>query len=360
MKIREIARLLGGEVAGDADLEICRLSKIEDAGEGDITFYANPKYAKYLSTTAASAILIARDADPEELRARVMPIEVVRVDDAYRAFLKLLEVFYPPAKPLVEGVHPRAVVAGSAVIGRDAAIGACVIVGERCRIGHSVALHPGTVLYEDAEVGDGSILYANVTVREQCRIGRRVIIHPGAVIGADGFGFAPAPDGSYEKIPQRGIVVVEDDVEIGANCTIDRATIGETRIERGVKLDNLIHIAHNASVGEFTVIAAQTGISGSTKLGRHCLVGGQVGFIGHIEIPERTSIGAQSGIAKSIVNPGQSFFGSPAKEHRQALRTEGAIRQLPELLVEVRTLQRQVAALEARLKELQSTKGKER
>lgn len=359
MKIRDIARLIGGEIAGDTETEICRLAKIEDAREGDITFYANPKYQKYLATTAASAILVARNTDLEELRARVIPIEVVKVDDAYRAFLTLVEVFYPKAKPLAPGVHPSAVIAASAVLGDGVAIGACVIVGERCRIGSGVALHSGTVLYEDVEVGDSTVLYANVTVREQCRIGRRGIIHPGTVIGSDGFGFAPRPDGPFEKIPQRGIVVVGDDVEIGANCTIDRATIGETRIESGVKLDNLIHVAHNVTVGENTVIAAQTGISGSTKLGRQCLIGGQVGFVGHIEIADKTSIGAQSGISKSIVNPGETFFGYPAKEYRQALRIEGAIRQLPELLVEVRALQKQIAALEARLKESQPTTYKE-
>ena len=359
MKVREIARLLGGEVEGDGDLVVRRLAKIEDAREGDITFYANPKYRKYLPTTAASAILVSKGSECEELHARVMPIVVVKVDDAYRAFLALVEVFYPKPAPLSPGIHPTAVVAQSAVLGEAAAIGPRVVIGERCRIGRGAALHAGTVLYEDVEVGEGSVLYANVTVREQCRIGKGVIIHSGTVIGSDGFGFAPKPDGAYAKIPQRGIVVVADDVEIGANCAIDRATIGETRIERGVKLDNLIHVAHNVTVGENTVIAAQTGISGSTKLGRQCLIGGQVGFVGHIEIAERTSIGAQSGIAKSIVNPGETYFGYPAKEHRQALRIEGAIRQLPELLVEVRALEKKVALLEQQLKDLDPTTHKE-
>jgi len=349
MRLNEIARIVGGAIEGDANTEIRHLSKIEEAGPGDITFLANPKYAKHLVATSASAVLVPRDAVIKELALRTAPIHLVKVDDPYRAFLTLIDVFYPPAARLSKGVHSTAVVAGSATLGTDFAIGANVHVGERCKIGSNVSLHPGVVLYDDAEVGDDSLLYANVTVREQCKIGKRVIVHSGTVIGSDGFGFAPTQSGEYEKIPQRGIVVVEDDVEIGANCAIDRATIGETRIGRGVKLDNLIQVAHNVVIEENTVIAAQTGISGSTKVGKNCIIAGQVGIVGHIVVPDRTTIGAQSGVSRSFREPGKTYFGYPAKEHSLALRMEGALRQLPELLVEIRDMKRRLQELEAQL-----------
>jgi UDP-3-O-[3-hydroxymyristoyl] glucosamine N-acyltransferase len=248
-------------------------------------------------------------------------------------------------------VHPAAIVAKSANIGKDVAIGPGVVVGEHCRIGDNATLYPGVVLYDDVKIGNNSVLHANVVVREQCNIGANVIVHSGTVIGSDGFGFAPKQDGSYEKIPQRGIVVVEDDVEIGANCAIDRATIGETRIRRGAKLDNLIQIAHNVVIGEHTVIAGQTGVSGSTKIGRNCVIAGQVGFAGHLQIADRSTFGAQSGVSRSLLEAGKTYFGYPAKEHRQAFRIEGALRQLPELLVEIRDLQKRVEELESQIKE---------
>lgn len=351
MKLTEVAGIVHGKVEGNGDLEIERLSKIEEAGAGDITFLANPKYAKYLATTSASAVLVTRESVPGELALRASPIHLVRVDNPYLAFLKLIEVFYPSPEPLARGIHPTAVVADTATLGHGVAIGAHVHVGKRCKVGDNVALHPGVVLYDDVEIGSDSLLYANVTVRDRCRVGKRAIVHSGTVIGSDGFGFAPKQDGTYEKIPQRGIVVVEDDVEIGANCAIDRATIGETRIKRGVKLDNLIQVAHNVVISEDTVIAAQTGISGSTKIGKNCMIGGQVGFVGHIQIADRTTIGAQSGISKSLPEPGKTYFGYPAKELHQALRMEGALRQLPEVLVEIRDLKKRLEELEAQVHE---------
>ena len=351
MKLSAVAKLVNGEIQGSGDIEIAHLAKIEEAGTGDITFLSNPKYAAHLATTSASAVLIARNASFKELSARSSSLHLVKVDDPYLSFLKLLDVFYPPPPPLSKGIHPSAQIAKSVEVSKDAAIGAKVVIGERCKIGRNVSLHPGVVLYDDAEVGDDSVLYANVTVREQCKIGAKVIIHSGTVIGSDGFGFAPKQDGAYEKIPQRGIVVIEDDVEIGANCAIDRATIGETRIKRGAKLDNLIQVAHNVVIGENTVIAAQTGISGSTKIGNSCIIAGQVGFVGHIQIADKTTIGAQSGISKSITESGKTLFGYPAKEHLMALRMEGALRQLPETLVEIRELKKRLEELEAHIKE---------
>lgn len=345
MRLSDIAALVQGEIEGENGLEIERLAKIEDAEAGDMTFLANPKYTRYLPSTHASAILVAKNVEFKELSQRSTPLTLVRVDDPYGAFAKLIDVFHPQGASLPVGVHSTAVVPKSAVLGKDVAIGAHVVLGERCRIGDGVVLWHGTVLGDDVEVGERTVLYANVTVREQCKIGKRVLIHSGTVVGSDGFGFAPKADGTYEKIQQRGIVVIEDDVEIGANCTIDRSTIGETRIKRGAKLDNLIQVAHNVVIGENTVIAAQTGVSGSTKIGSGCVIAGQVGLVGHIQIADHTTIGAQSGIHKSVSGSGKTYFGSPALELRERLHIEGALRQLPELLQTVRELQKKIEEL---------------
>jgi UDP-3-O-[3-hydroxymyristoyl] glucosamine N-acyltransferase len=354
MTVLEIAKILNGTVDGNTDCEIRSLSKIEEAGQGDITFIANLKYKKYLKTTQASAILIARDATFDELKIRSVPITVIKVDDPYRAFTHLVDLFYPEPQLPAKGIHPTAIIATTALIGTDCSIGPYVVIGERCTIGNATILFPGCVLCDDVKVGTQTVMYPNVTIREQCVIGNHVIIHPGTVIGNDGFGFAPREDGSYEKIPQRGIVVIEDEVEIGANCTIDRATIGQTCINRGTKLDNLIHIAHNVVVGEHTVMAAQTGISGSTKVGRYCAFGGQVGLTGHITIADKTSIGAQSGVPKSITEPGKTYFGYPAKELHETLKIQAATGQLPSLLLEVRALQKRIEELELKLSILSS------
>jgi UDP-3-O-[3-hydroxymyristoyl] glucosamine N-acyltransferase len=349
MTLREIARIVGGTIFGDADAEIAQLAKIEEAEAGDITFIANPKYLKYLLTTGASAVLMSKGVPRADAERRSSPISIVEVPDAYLSFLKLIDVFHPAAQPMPRGIHPTAVVAASARIGPEAGIGAHAVIGERCVIGARAMIYPGTVLYDDVVLGDDVMLDANVTIREQCRVGNRSVIHSGAVIGADGFGFAPKADGVYEKVPQRGIVVIEEDVEIGANTAIDRATIGETRIKKGAKIDNLVQIAHNVVIGKNTVIAGQTGIAGSTKLGDGIQVGGQVGFAGHLKIADKTSIGAQSGIGKSIDEPGGNYFGSPIKELRRAYKIEAILQTLPELAKEFDILKRKIAELEARL-----------
>lgn len=346
MTLSEITRFLGGTLDGDGTTEITRVAKIEEASRGDITFVSNPKYRRFISSTGASAIIITHDEILAGIGERSPSLNFIRVKDPYLAFLRIVDLLTPPPAVPLRGVHPAAVTAPSAVIHPDAAVGPNAVIGERCTIGAGTILHPCAVLGDNVTVGEGSVIHANVTVREGCRIGNRVIIHAGTVIGSDGFGFAPRDDGSYEKIPQRGIVVIEDDVEVGANCAIDRATIGETRIKKGAKLDNLIQIAHNVVIGEHTVIAAQTGISGSTKLGRQCAVGGQVGFVGHIEIAERTTIGAKSGIPKSITKPGTTYFGYPAHELRRQLRIEAVISQLPELLTQIQELQHRLTELE--------------
>jgi UDP-3-O-[3-hydroxymyristoyl] glucosamine N-acyltransferase len=355
MKLQEIAQLIhaeGGGEGGAGEVDIRRVAKIEEAAEGDVTFIANPRYIRYLETTHASAVIISRTLRlGDDGGAKFRPV-LLRVDDPYLSFLKVLLAFNPPKDPLPPGTHPSAIVHPTAVIGKDVRLGAHVVVSEGCRIGDASIICHGVVLGAGVEVGRGTLLYHNVTVREGCRIGSRVIVHSGTVIGSDGFGFAPRPDGSFDKIPQLGIVVVEDDVEIGANCTIDRATMGETRLKRGTKLDNLIQVGHNVVIGEHTVIAAQTGISGSTKIGKFNMVGGQVGFTGHLSIADNTKIGAQSGIHRSIEKAGGTYFGSPALPQREAFRIQGAIVQLPELLVAFRQLRQKIEDLEKTVAEL--------
>ncbi len=356
MKLREIADLLQAEVEGSAAVDIRRVAKIEEAGEGDITFIANPKYAKFLTSTRASCVIVSRDLSPPEGTGSVL----LRVADPYFAFLKVLQAFHPPAPPLPSGVHETAVIAPTAVLGKDVRIGAHAVIGERCRIGDAAVIGHGVVIGDDVHVGHHSVLYHNATVYAGCRIGDRVTVHSGSVIGSDGFGFAPRADGSFEKIPQMGIVVLEDDVEVGSNTTIDRATMGETRIKRGAKLDNLIQIGHNVVVGEHTVIAAQAGVSGSTKIGAGAMIGGQVGFTGHLEIADGTKIGAQSGVHRSITKPGQTYFGYPAHPYREAFRMQGAVTQLPDLLATVRELQKTVERQEEEIRVLRGAHaGKE-
>jgi UDP-3-O-[3-hydroxymyristoyl] glucosamine N-acyltransferase len=349
MNLRDIAVFLEGELVGNGETEIVDVMKIEEAVEGTITFLANPRYQKFLDTTRASAVIIPKSVETATVK-RTTPLSFIKVVDPYFSFLRMLCHFHPQAPPLAPGIHPTAVIAPSAVIGKNAAIGTYVVIGERCTIGDETIVLHGTVIGNDASVGEKTLIYANVTVREGCRIGNRVIIHSGTVIGSDGFGFAPKPDGTFEKIPQMGIVVIEDDVEIGANCTLDRATMGETRIKRGVKLDNLIQVAHNVVIGENTVMAAQAGISGSTKLGKNVMVGGQVGFTGHLEIADRTSVGAQSGVHKSVEESGKSILGSPAREKMVFARIEAALRNLPETLRQIAELEKRVALLEEEIK----------
>ncbi|MDL1891386.1 UDP-3-O-(3-hydroxymyristoyl)glucosamine N-acyltransferase [Sphingobacteriales bacterium CHB3] len=346
MKLRDIALMLNAEINGNDDIDIRRVAKIEEAGEGDITFLANPKYQKYVETTQASAVIVAQEL---QAGAGTKPA-LVRVKDPYVSFLKVLQHFNPPHDLLPPGIHPTAVISKSATVGVDVRIGAHVVIGERVRVGDGAILSHNVVIGDDVRIGEKTTLYPNVTVYFGCVIGARVIIHSGTTIGSDGFGFAPKPDGTYEKIPQLGIVVIEDDVEIGANCAVDRATLGETRIKCGVKLDNLIQVAHNVVIGENTVSAAQAGISGSTKIGKNCMIGGQVGLTGHLTIADGTKIGAQSGVHRSVEKPNTTIFGSPAYTQREAFRIQGGITQIPDLLNTVRDLLKRVAQLEEMLK----------
>ncbi len=344
MRVSEIAREIGARVEGNADAEITGIGKIEDAKSGELTFLANPKYEKYVSSTRATAIIVG-----ETFKTSRDDIVLLRAKDPYVSFVFALKKLTPPRELLVRGVHPSAVIYPGVALGRDVRIGAYATVLEGARIGDRAAVLPGCVVGEGAEIGEDSVLHSNVIVYADAKIGKSVIIHSGTVIGSDGFGFAPKEDGTYEKIPQLGIVRIEDDVEIGSNCSIDRATLGETKICRGVKIDNLVQVAHNVVIGENTVIAAQSGISGSTKIGRHCMIGGQVGFAGHLEIADNTSFGAQTGVPKSIKEPGKTYFGYPAKEIQDTLKIWAASEMLPRIIREFTELQHKVEELEKKL-----------
>ncbi len=335
--VSEIAKWIDAVVDGDAAVQISNLAKIEEAGKADLTFISNPRYEKQINTTQAGAVLVSMDFPKSDKT-------LLRCADPYYAFMTLVQKLYGSQKPPTPGIHPTAVVADDAVIAAGASIGPHVVVAAGCRIGDNTQIHPGTVIAEEVQIGADCVIYANVSIREKCRIGNRVIIHCGAVIGADGFGFA-FRDGRYHKIPQMGIVVLEDDVEIGANTTIDRATLGETIIHTGAKLDNLIQIAHNVQVGEHTAIAAQAGISGSAKIGKYVRVGGQAGLVGHIEIGDGAALGAQAGITKSV--PAKAFVtGYPAREHMTAKREEASLAKLPELLKRVKRLEEELKKIE--------------
>ncbi len=334
LTLAQLARRLGGRFTGDPELSLENVAKIEEAKRGEVTFLANPKYRKFLDTTAASAVIVQ-----EKTTTARADLALILVPDPYTAFVKALNIFQPQAELLPAGIHDRAVVAASAMIGTGARIGACAVIGERAMIGEGTTIGPGVYVGDDASVGAGSLIYPNVTILPRCRVGNRVIIHSGTVIGSDGFGFAPSGE-AYEKIPQLGIVLVDDDVEIGSNCSVDRATMGVTHIRRGVKIDNLVQIAHNVEVGENSVIVAQTGVSGSTTIGRHVTLAGQVGIVGHISIADNIAVTAQSGVSKSLTNAGKVYRGSPAQEFHEELRLEAALRQLPELIKTVREMEK--------------------
>ena len=354
MTVREIASFLDGDVVGDASLEILGIAKIEDAKPGELTFLSNPKYEKFLGLTSASSVIVNRSLDLSG--GKKLPPSLIRVDDAYASFVIAIQKFSPPPALIPSGIHPTAVIDPSSRVGENCSIGAYVVIGRRCEVGKNAIILPGTVLGDGVRVGNDCLLYSNVSVRESCIIGDRVIIQPGVVIGGDGFGFAPKKDGTYQKIPQLGIVVIEDDVEVGANTCIDRATMGETRIKRGTKLDNLVQIAHNVTVGENTVIAANAGVAGSTKIGNNVMIGGNAAVTGHITVADKVSIAGQAGVSKSVTKEGESLFGYPAKEIGRARRIEGALRQLPELLFTIREMENRIKVLEEQLKILTGQK----
>ncbi len=343
LTLQEIARLLAADPEGDPQLALHGIAPIEEAAEGQLTFLANKKYTRFLATTQASAVIMGKD-----IAVGRDDLAVLRMDDPYLGFVSALRLFHPPTRYDLPGVHPASTVDDTARLGDDVTVCANAVIGRNVHVGRGSVIAEGVVLRDDAVVGEDCLLYPNVTVLDRCRIGSRVIIHVGSTVGSDGFGFAPHED-RYEKIPQVGFVIIEDDVEIGANCTIDRGTLGPTILRRGAKLDNLIQIAHNVEVGENSVIAAQAGISGSTVLGRNVIIAGQAGLVGHIEIGERVTVGAQAGVSKDLAGEGKMFRGSPAREIREELRLEAAMRHLPELIKTVRRQEARIAELEAAL-----------
>jgi len=340
MKLSEIASKLGCEMNAGADIEIHGIAGIEEAGPGQLTFVSNRKYVSRIKDTKASAIILGHDI-PE------VPIPSLRTPNPYLAFARALELFHP-ASPHEPGIHLTAVIAGDASIGEDAGIGPFVSVGAGCRLGNRVRIHALVTLYPGVRIGDDVTLHTGVIVREDCEIGHRVIIQNGSIIGSDGFGFAPVGDGTYHKIRQTGKVVIEDDVEIGANTTIDRAAVGETRICRGAKLDNLVQVGHGARVGENSVLAAQVGVAGSTRIGRNVQAGGQVGFAGHQDVGDGAVITAQSGVHGEIPS-GSVLSGSPAFENAQWRRAVLAFPKLPEMQRRIRALEKEIEALKAEL-----------
>lgn len=339
----QIALIIQGKIEGDPNASVSSFGKIEEAKAGQLAFLANPKYEEFLYQTGASVVIINNDLELKQ----AVNATLIRVPDAYSAFAALLTKYQEmQQQQQLSGRQDPSYVAATASIGEQVYIGAFVYIGENVQIGKNTKLYPGVYIGDNARVGENSILHPGVKIYHHCQVGDQVIIHAGTVIGADGFGFAPQQDGSYQKVPQIGNVIIEDRVEIGANTCIDRATMGSTVIKAGAKLDNLIQIAHNVEVGNFTVIAAQTGISGSTKLGKYVMIGGQAGLAGHLQVGDGAKINAQSGLGKSL-KPGQSVTGSPAYDYGQAIRAQSTARNLPEIEKRLRELEEMVKKLTA-------------
>jgi UDP-3-O-[3-hydroxymyristoyl] glucosamine N-acyltransferase len=338
MKLAEIAERIGCELRGDGQIEIHALAPIEEAGPGTLAFVANPRYRRYLQTTQASAVIVAA-AEGE------LPLPSLRAADPYRAFAQAVELFYVPP-PAQIGIHSTAVIASSARIGRNASIGPYCVIGEGAVVGDDARLDAHVVVYPEATIGDAFRAYAQVVVRERVRIGRHVTLHSGCVIGGDGFGYVTGADGVAQKIVQAGTVVIEDDVEIGANTTVDRAAVGATVIRRAAKLDNLVMVAHGCSIGEGSALAAQVGLAGSTRVGRFVRIGGQAGAAGHLSIGDGAQIAAQSGVANDVP-AGTTVGGYPAVEVHLWRRMVAAGAQLPELFRRIRQVEKALASLAA-------------
>lgn len=333
--------LTDGQVEGDPLTAVQSFGKIEEAGVGQLSFLANPKYSDYLYTTGASIIIV----NEAQVLEKPVTATLIRVKDAYSAFATLLAKYQEFMAQQLTGIQEPSYVAKSARLGQNIFLGAFAYIGENVTTGDHVKIFPNAYIGNNVKIGDHTIIHPGVVIYHDCVIGSHVTIHAGTVIGSDGFGFAPQSDGSFKKVPQIGNVVVEDRVEIGANATIDRATIGSTIIRTGAKLDNLIQVAHNVEIGHNTVIAAQAGVSGSTKIGSNVMIGGQAGIVGHIQIADGTRINAQSGVSKSIKIPNAAVTGSPAFDYTSALRSQAVSRNLPELEKRLKELEKLVQQL---------------
>lgn len=331
----QIAGILEGTVEGNPEIEVSKLAKIEEGIPGSLTFLANPKYTSYIYSTEASIAIVSKDFEAEQ---EVKPT-LIRVEDAYKAFSKLLE-YYNQVKPNKSGIEQPCYISESATYGEGIYLGAFAYLGDNVTIGKNVKIYPNVYIGDNVTIGDNCVLFAGAKVYSDCVIGNTVYIHSGAIVGADGFGFTPNENGEYSKVPQIGNVIIEDNVDIGAGTSIDRATLGSTVIRNGVKLDNQIQIAHNVEIGAHTAIAAQTGIAGSTKIGKHCLIGGQVGIAGHLTIGDKVRIQAQSGIGRNIKN-GEVLQGSPSFNYSEWNRSYVHFKNLPKIVQEVNELKKQ-------------------
>jgi UDP-3-O-[3-hydroxymyristoyl] glucosamine N-acyltransferase len=332
MKVKEIAIYVDGELIGNSETEIIDVGKIETAGKNEITFISNPLYEKFFSSTKAGAILVSANYEIKENRS---DLSIIKVRDPYLAFVSLLEFFNKDETTDEYGISDNCLIGNNTKLGDKIFIDDFVRVGDKCKIGDSSKILSGSILANGVTIGKNCIIDNNVVIHKDCILGNNVHIHSGTVIGSDGFGYAKNEDGSFKKILQKGIVVIEDNVEIGCNCTIDRATLGETRICRGVKMDNQIQIAHNVYIGEDTVIVAQVGIAGTTKIGKRCMIGGQAGIVGHITICDDVIIGAAVGVSKSITKPGL-YTGYRAKPFKEELKQEASIKYIEKLREELK------------------------
>ena len=339
----QIAALINGKLEGDPEVRVDNFGKIEEAQVGQLAFLANPKYEEFLYSTKASIIII----NESQVLKEKIKATLLRVPDAYLAFASLLSKYQEMMNQQLSGIQEPVYISKSASLGEHVYVGSFAYIGNNVKIGQHVKIYPQVYIGDDVSIGDHSVIFPGVKIYHRCVIGQHVAIHAGSVIGADGFGFAPQADGSFRKIPQMGNVVIEDYVEVGSNSTIDRATIGSTLIKSGAKLDNLIQIAHNVEIGSNTVIAAQSGVSGSTKLGRNVMVGGQVGIVGHIQIADGSRINAQSGVTKSLKTPNSAVTGSPAFEYTSALRAQAAARKLPAFEKRIIELEKLIQQLRA-------------
>ena len=339
---KQIAEFIQGTIVGDENATVHTFAKIEEGMPGAISFLSNPKYTHYIYDTQSSIVLVNRDFEPEkEIKATL-----IKVDNAYESLAKLLNL-YEMSKPKKTGIDPLAYIAPTAKIGENVYIAPFACVGDNAEIGDNTSLHPHATVDSGAKIGNNCILYPHATVYHDCRVGKNCTLHAGSVVGADGFGFAPSPEG-YEKIPQIGITILEDNVEIGANTCIDRATMGATVIRKGVKLDNLIQIAHNVEVGSHTVMASQVGVAGSTKIGEWCMFGGQVGVAGHITVGNRVNMGAQSGVNGSVKD-GKQLIGTPPIEFKNYFKSSAVFKKLPDMYLELASLKKELEELKKQL-----------
>jgi UDP-3-O-[3-hydroxymyristoyl] glucosamine N-acyltransferase len=340
---KQIADLINGTIEGDPNVTVSSFGKLEEATSGQLAFLANPKYEDFLYSTNASIIIVNNTLQIE----KELSATLIRVPDAYSSFAVILTTYSEMAKANLTGIEQPSVIDPTVKMGENIYVGAFTYIGRNAIIGNNVKLYPQVYIGNNVTIGDDTVLSPGVKIHHDCIVGNKVIIHAGSVIGGDGFGFAPQTDGSFKKVPQIGNVVIEDNVEIGANTTIDRATIGSTVIKCGAKLDNLIQIAHNVEIGNNTVIAAQSGVSGSARIGKNVMIGGQAGIVGHIQIADGSKINAQSGVAKSIKTPNTAVTGSPAYDYGQALRSQIISRNLPELEKRVKELELMIERLKS-------------